>query len=215
MDSLSALIMRWRNFSIATLMLVTVGFALLALLTSWAITHARQLQERSANASLVHGVIESVGGGGQSFAMVHGGPQTYVEYGFNLHSVTDQTIPELGRLNHLHVEHLNIEDQPITDAGLNAISEYKHLQTLDVSGTEISDSSIAVICKLVSLSRLDVSNTNISDANLQDLKELESLALLYIGNTRVTESGINELRSSCPSILIKTDVELSGWGHEE
>ncbi len=207
--------MRWRNFSISTLLLATAGFALLALLMSWIISNARQSRERSANASLVHDVIESVGGGGKSFVMVHGGPRVYVEYGFNLHSVTDQTIPELRRLNHLRVEHLNLEDRPITDVGLNAIAEYKHLRTLDISGTDISDSSMAVIRKLVSLNKLDVSNTNISDAKLQGLQELESLTSLHIGNTRVTENGISELRSNCPSLMIKTNVEMSGWGLEE
>ncbi|MEM7455099.1 MAG: hypothetical protein AAF456_12180 [Planctomycetota bacterium] len=207
--------MRWRKFSISTLLLATAGLALLALPTSWIISNARLSRERSANASLVHDVIESVGGGGKSFVMVHDGPRVYVEYGFNLHSVTDQTIPELRRLNHLHVEHLNLEDQPITDAGLSAIAEFKHLRTLDVSGTDISDSSMSVICKLVSLNKLDVSNTNISDANLQDLQELESLTFLYTGKKRVTENGISELRSNCPSLIIKTNVEMSGWGLEE
>ena len=207
--------MKHRQFSLSTLIIAVLVCSVLIWLGSNLIRGVVLSRKLSADAQFVHGVKQSVGGGGFSSVRVHGGPEVYDEYGFNLHSVTDQSIGQLRQLNHLHVEHLNIENRPISDRGLEAIAKFEHLRSLDVSGTNITSASLELIGQLKSLEKIDLSGTKISDVNLFALGGLDSLETIYIGRTKISEIGLDLIRTHCPNVVIKSDVEMSGWGGEE
>ena len=206
--------MKLRQFSLSTLVIAVLVCSVLIWLGSNFIRGVLRSRKLSADAQLVHSVKKSVGGGGFSLVRVHGGSEVYDEYGFNLHSVTDQSIARLRQLNHLHVEHLNIENRPISDRGLQSIAQFDHLRSLDLSGTNITSASLGLIGQLKSLEKVDLSDTDISDSNLSALGESDSLKTIYVGRTNISDNGLDLIRTHCPNVVIKCDVEMSGWGRE-
>ncbi|MCA9195698.1 MAG: hypothetical protein KDB03_28205, partial [Planctomycetales bacterium] len=65
------------------------------------------------------------------------------------------------------------------------------------------------------LEQLDLSDTKITDENLAALRGLESLKTIYVGRTKITNKGLGIIRTNCPNVVIKADVEMSGWGGEQ
>ncbi len=90
--------------------------------------------------------------------------------------VTDDLLPTIGKLK--NVIRLRLEDNPITDAGIQHLSTLQHLESLNLYKTKISD-----ICA-------------------SDLTPLKSLKRLYVWQTDFTEEGVKTLESELKNVEV-------------
>jgi hypothetical protein len=90
------------------------------------------------------------------------------------------------------VTELTLEDCPVTDKGLFAVS-LPNLVHLDISGTFITDRSLAHVSKVAILESLQANRTDITDAGIVALAGLQNLHTLSLRNTAITDESVSTL----------------------
>jgi hypothetical protein len=72
----------------------------------------------------------------------------------------------------VHLDSLCIEDNPITDAGLEHITSLSELCTLSLGATDVTDAGMKSLGGLTSLRFLDLDDTKITDVGLESFTGL-------------------------------------------
>lgn len=92
------------------------------------------------------------------------------------------------------VEHADLRNTRVTDAGLAHMKGLKGLQSLDLYGSQATDAGLAGLQGLTSLQMLVLSGTQVTDAGLAHLQGLTHLRLLALDHTPVADAGLVHLR---------------------
>lgn len=222
---------RWYQFSLATLLMVTV---VLASTVGWIGSRILQASRNRARENVV--VVEEVAavreieklGGRVSYSSKPRRPETWLEDLFNdpgdaddpvyiwvvtdvnfwLTNVTDAGLIHLKELRSLRV--LGLSDTRISDTGVQHLAGLTSMGSLDLSGTNISDAGLKHLRGMTELYLLDLMDTNITDAGLEHLAVLSNLNLLDLMGTQVTDEGMKKLEEKLPnSHVVQKDILLS------
>ncbi len=81
-----------------------------------------------------------------------------------------------------------------TDSGLERINELPHLEWVSLAGTHVSDVGLVHINELTELATLDLSNTRVTDAGMEHINGLAQLQSLYLTGTTITDAGLDQLK---------------------
>lgn len=92
--------------------------------------------------------------------------------------------------------------KPITDYGLQHLTNLIHLMSLDLSGSQISDEGLLYAQELKNLEILNLDRTSITDKGLAYITNLESLKELSLKNTKVTNAGVSQILETSHSLKI-------------
>jgi internalin A len=130
-------------------------------------------------------------------------------------NVTDRDLAPLESLDRL--EELAIHGAPITDSGLEHISNLTELRILSLWETRgISDAGLVHLAKLTKLQTLNLYRCGITDAGLVHLRRMTDLDSLTLGQTKVTGPGLSHLggMSKLRRLFTPTDgAALTHIGH--
>jgi len=192
---------RWFQFSLATLLLLTLVCALV--LGLWVAPAERQ---RRAVA-----FVESVGGY-EEYADEALAPAWIREWlgpdyfqSVRVVSLYQTGVSDTG-LAHLEgltaLEMLALNGTLVSDVGLAHLQGLTALELLYLFSTEVSDAGLAHLKGLTALEWLDLHGTQVSDAGLVHLEELTALKELYLDGTQVSEAGKADLRATLPNCRI-------------
>lgn len=108
--------------------------------------------------------------------------------GTRLHDgTTDLIVEKLPRL-----QALNVNDTPITDAGVRTLAGHKTLRHLHLRGTKVTDAGLTSLPPM-KLQTLDLGFTGITDAGLKHVGGLTTLEALMVYRTAVTDRGVADL----------------------
>jgi Leucine Rich repeat len=104
---------------------------------------------------------------------------------------------------------LDLEDTPITDAGLEHVKGLTRLRALSLRGTRVTGLGLQHLKGMANLRDLDLADTPMTDqglAHLHGLTNLESLCLLSLRiRSQITDAGINALHRALPQVHIRLD----------
>jgi Leucine-rich repeat (LRR) protein len=89
---------------------------------------------------------------------------------------------------------IEIEDQPLSDADLEALRGLEGVRTLILDGGAISDAGLEVIATLPDLQHLRVRHSQITDAGVAALSACERLRVLNLPQANLTPDGVLTLR---------------------
>src|SRR5215207_2040012 len=85
---------------------------------------------------------------------------------------------------------VNFNFNPVTDAGLKELKEFKQLTTLYLNGTQVTDKELKDLKQLTFLRLTHC--FDVTDAGLKELKDLNLTTLILTG-INVTDKGLKEL----------------------
>ncbi len=105
--------------------------------------------------------------------------------------ITDDAMPKLAGLQVLTTLQLN--DQPLTGAGLRHLTTLPHLNWLELGGSTIRDDVMAALADCQSLRHLLLHNTQVTDEGLGQIDGLVNLELLHLQGGPFTDAGIAHL----------------------
>ncbi|MCA9095496.1 MAG: hypothetical protein KDA68_18580 [Planctomycetaceae bacterium] len=133
-------------------------------------------------------------------------------------NISDTGLAEIGRQNCSLLCGLRLDNNPVTDTGLNSLQGLTSLYELGVGGTEVTPGGLAELLKklpitilglndlswtMEDLQRLSLDTTtlkglelagwNIGDTDLKSLPNMPNLTSLDLSRTRVTDEGLKEL----------------------
>jgi hypothetical protein len=116
-------------------------------------------------------------------------------------STTDAGLANIGDL--IELESLFLRSrQPITDYGLQCLTNLIHLMSLDLRESQISDEGLLYVQELKNLEILNLDMTSITDKGLAYITNLESLKELSLNRTKVTDAGVSKIMETNPSLRI-------------
>jgi len=188
---------RWFQFSLATLLLLTLVCAVV--LALWVTPAARQ-RRAVVFVESMYGYLEYEDEGDEA-ALAPAwlrewlGPdyfQSVSVVALDGIQVSDAGLAHLKGLTAL--EELDLNYTPVSDAGLAHLKELTALERLYLGGTQVSDAGLAHLKGLTALEVLYLNETQASDAGLAHLKELTALERLYLGGTQVSDAGLPHLK---------------------
>ena len=96
----------------------------------------------------------------------------------------------------------------ITDAGLKSIAGLPRLYLLEMSGTAVTDAGIAQLGAMERLKVLRFRSTAVTDQGMASLGGLKALIMMSVGGSKVTDAGIADLRRKLPGLVV-TDEEIT------
>ena len=91
------------------------------------------------------------------------------------------------------IEHLELPNARLSDAGAARLSELKSLKTLVLGETAIGDEGAKELAQLKNLRRLSIASSRITDEGLRGLSSLEQLESLRLGSSRITGSAFRDV----------------------
>lgn len=100
----------------------------------------------------------------------------------------------LSSMDVLRMKGLNLNNNPITDLGLDFISSFSTLEKLSLGKTQITDAGLESLGSLVQLKKLWLQETGITDAGMTKLQSLVSLEFLVLYDTAVSDAGLDGLK---------------------
>jgi Leucine-rich repeat (LRR) protein len=123
--------------------------------------------------------------------------------GVELHGGVRLSRLDFDRLAKLsHLESLNLADTRFADADVAELQDAESLTHLDLQDTPISDAGVTHLKKLPKLESLQLSRTHISGDALAQLKSLRNLTELQVEGTPVRDGHLNHLRGMPHLILL-------------
>jgi internalin A len=108
----------------------------------------------------------------------------------------------LAKLKRLPLEHLDLRDTRIGDAGVAHLRAMNRLEHLNLQGTRVTDAGLAELSGVKSLTWLRLIGTKVTDAGLVHLYGLPRLKVLDLRGTRVTDEGVKALQKACPRLQV-------------
>ncbi|MGD0900736.1 MAG: hypothetical protein ABR915_23130 [Thermoguttaceae bacterium] len=202
---LAALLFRLRfQFSIRSLLVLTVAVAVPCSWLSWEMKRAREQRKT------VESFTELTGAAGHEWECdKHGnfildvrppepawlrswlGEDFFGEVviaALQRTEVTDIGLAELRRFKHLRWLRLLLTET--TDAGLAQIATLTELKGLSLGNTRVTDVGLAHVAALTQLEELDLEDTQVTDAGLTEVAGLAQIRELFLGRTQVTDTGL-------------------------
>jgi DNA-binding beta-propeller fold protein YncE len=107
--------------------------------------------------------------------------------------LTDAGLAQLAGL--INLQKLLLSHTRITDAGLAHLRGLANLEELGLDGTAITDSGLAHVRGLKKLKEVDLENTAVTDAGLKTLLDMPRLDTLNLRHTNVSTQGLAQLKS--------------------
>ena len=106
---------------------------------------------------------------------------------------------------------LRIRKAPITDEGLDALSQFPTIQQLELSNSKITDEGIKKIVKFCpQLKRLNLWGcAGITDKSFEHLKGLWKLERLHLYATKATWDGANKYRGLMQSMAANENLSIN------
>jgi hypothetical protein len=112
--------------------------------------------------------------------------------------VTDEALVHVGKLTGL--KELILWDAPITDAGLQHLTNLKELTHLDLAfATRVTTAALDHVAHLPKLQRLNLAGTKVKDVSR--LSSLSTLRELRLG--KLAPAGVDKLKATNPLLVIK------------
>ena len=181
----ASLLFRWRfQFSIRSLLVLTVAIAIQCSWLKVEVKRARQQREAE-----------------QAIDELHGSLGYECEYDF-FADISPTRPTWLGRFfGHNFFWKLNSVQLwclPITDADLKQLKWPPELHDLCIGGTQVTDVGLEHLKGLGQLQRLSLLNTQITDAGLHHIEVLTHLQWLDLTGTKVTAEGVKKLQQALP-----------------
>jgi uncharacterized membrane protein len=99
---------------------------------------------------------------------------------------------------------LRLSNQPVTDADVVKIAQFKNITRLNLEKTNITDASLATIAQMPNLEQLNIYGTNVTEKGLERLANCPNLKVLYIWETKATTLGIENLRKILRGVKIES-----------
>jgi hypothetical protein len=99
---------------------------------------------------------------------------------------------------------LELNDTPLTDAGLAQVGQLRSLESLSIAGTLVTDDGLFYLSELSDLRVLYLDNTEISDAGLRQLRRLVKLQVVTMNGTRATDLGRRSLMEALPHLTFRS-----------
>jgi len=207
--------LRWYQFSLRTLLIVTLVLSVFFGLVGSRIQRARknrelhaEIQDRGWRAYGVrerplwqNGILHDPGP-----VWAVGGDSEFDDSGLmHLKEMTDR--------RGLYLEGLYLEGTQVTDAGLVNLKDMTGLVMLRLADTQITGSGFVYLKELTNLEDLVLYDTKVTDAGLEHLTGLTNLDWLALGGTQVTDAGLVHLKhltSLTSLILLDTQVTEEG-----
>ena len=215
----------WYQFSLATLLIVTV---VLASTVGWIGSRILQaIRNRAREVVAVEEVaavreIEKMGGR-VSYSYKRQRPETWLEDLFDdpgdpedpvrisvvtevefwNTNITDAGLIHLKELRSLRV--LSLSNAKISNTGLNHLKGLTSIEELDLTSTNVSDAGLEHLRGMTELKLLDLAFTYVTDAGLEHLAVLSNLSRLDLIGTRVTDEGMKKLKEKLPNLRVSQD----------
>jgi internalin A len=104
------------------------------------------------------------------------------------------TLEPIGGLR--SIEELDIQDGPMTAAGMSPLQNWKKLKRLRLSHLELSDGACSSLTGHNELTHVDLWSSLVPDSDLQYLASLPALENLDLSATGITDAGIEHLGHS-------------------
>lgn len=180
----SLLFRRRFQFSIRSLLVLTVALAIQCSWLKVEVTRARQQREAE-----------------QAIDELHGSLGHECEYDFFADISPERPIWPGGLLRRDFFWSLDSVDfwcRPITDSDLKCLKWPPDLHDLCIGGTQVTDVGLEHLKGLGQLQRLSLLNTQITDAGLHHIEVLPHLQLLNLTGTEVTAEGVKKLQQALP-----------------
>lgn len=168
---------------------VTVGVAL-ALLWWY------QSEQRAISA------IAALGGDATRY---HGGPVAWVH--LRGAEDADAAIEYVKAFRNL--DHLDLSNSNITDAGLVKLNGHPSLTYLQLSNTAITDAGLSSLTRLPRLLRLDLDGTKITDSGLGSLQYFNCLRVVILDGTAITDGAFEQLSIPCLGHLSVKNTQIT------
>jgi hypothetical protein len=105
---------------------------------------------------------------------------------------------DVARLAGIGVEHLQLANTQVTDAGLVHLNEMTSLKSLDLARCRITSAGIAHLTSLTKLGELNLKRTQIDDDVIRFLQQLRGLKMLYLLETSVSKAAYKVLARKLP-----------------
>ena len=126
-----------------------------------------------------------------------------------IYEVSDDHVLMLKNLPGLRV--VELESQPISNAGARHLGSIKTLQQLNLCRTKITDDALTTIATLPMLEELNIGGTNVSAQALKELSSMSTLKHLSLSSDQITSVGGENLEKMFPSIeVIRYDLHEDG-----
>jgi hypothetical protein len=109
------------------------------------------------------------------------------------------------------IVHLNLRNQPVTDALLVHIKSVDSLIQLHLEKTKITDKGLAELKGLKNLEYLNIYGTEVTDAGVAQLAELKKLKKVFLWQTKATKAGAANLAKAIPGVDVNMgydDIKL-------
>lgn len=117
----------------------------------------------------------------------------------------DRALRHLSPSNWPALESLYLRGTRVTDAGLDAIANFRSLQLLDLADTKITDHGVAKLDLMPFLESLILERTAVTPACRYPLGTLPNLRYLYLKGTAINDGGVHqqEFQESLPDVRIE------------
>jgi hypothetical protein len=121
----------------------------------------------------------------------------------------DSALGHLAAIEALAV--LDVSRTNVSDDGLSRLVEggANGLRVLVVQNNAITDAGVERLSRLHALTELHIGGTKISDSSIPHLARLHSLNILNIGQTEISWEGCQKLRSLLPHCQIQYDEQFA------
>ena len=120
-------------------------------------------------------------------------------------------IKAMSELNGKKIYQLRIRKSQITDAGLDALSQFPTIKQLELSNSKITDEGIKKIVKFCpQLKRLNIWGcSQVTDKSFQHLKGLWKIEKLHLFGTKTTWEGANKYRGMMQSMAANESLTIN------
>ncbi len=197
----------WLRFSLRSLLLVILAFAmLLGVWSSQVEPYRRQfaastkitqaggtVTARECTGSPWHRWLVSTMLGDEAFVDIVGADLSHQK-------VDDRTIEWICDLPKLQI--LTLDHCPIGNSSLQQLGRLRQLAELSLRYTAVSDDGMPWLAGAASLSDLRLTGTDVGDKGLVSLHSCDSLRKLYVRWTRVTDQGAQDFKKSVPACKV-------------
>jgi internalin A len=191
--------LRWYQYSLRSLLIVTTLFAIICSITVYyirlrgqAITELRKVGAEIRCVENISGKISFLRKCGISLF----GEECFLEVrAVRLKDlkVGDEVMPFIGRLKELH--EIGLERTNVSDTGLAQLRSLEKLEFLMLTETSIGDAGVKHICSLPNLWHLNLGGTRITDASIPDLAKMPKLTQLMLTAVDITDIGLGQIES--------------------
>jgi len=188
--------LRWYQFDVRTLLVLTLVFVLFV---AWIGYRMRQAQENRDKLAAVHRPVAEIEELGGSVLEVCGRSR-------GNRPLLDELFDDPGNPDDpgfiWWVVHVNLSHTKAGGEDLQRLNALPAFRTLDLQDTKVTDAGLARGGELSELVSLNLSDTNVTDAGLEHLNSLQELRSLYILNTGITSEGVRQLKEALPSCQV-------------